>query len=818
LTDRYGFRATSPEGTVYIFDVVRLVPASLISVAQEAESVDPNYPLEVILRTFSLNVQVSSITDRFGNWVRYHYEATSIPPGIAASMLTYSNKLRKIEANDGRVIDIFYEAGSHSDRIRRVVAEGQTWSYLYRTEYDVTDQLHKDILHEVVRPDGKKWQFNLAFDKFGGYENSGWMGILACMNTDHFLPLVSTLTHPEGAVFRLTQRATRFGRTAVPVNLRDHHDVSRCFNNVAVIKKELLLADENLTWQYSYSQNPGSPKGMLEHSNTPQPAPLTGLPFTPAGHHLLDLRSTTTLNPDGSKTVHVFDRKFGVLEGEEVLTLHYDTDGSSLLQSVRKTFTVQPKTGKVRLVSCKPSQYPVIDIDHNKCLKAFDNQAKEEHHRYLHQLLTTQYHNGVGTTFSKEYSHYNSYGQPELIKESSSFGQRFTRNSYQHNTAIWVLNLPLKTEVSADGQHWQTVSETSYYSPAHVSRLLPYQQRYFGMLYSTNTYHADGNIRRQSYNAAHRWVEYGHYKRGTPQHIMLPGRYQAASTQSATQVVNNRGEIASVTNFLGQTTHYNYDVMGRLTRITPPSPWQRTEISYGNSAGRFIQTISRGQYQKRIEMDALMRPVLTRETDTARNINIFVRQRFDAYNQPVFQSVPSYSSAATSGFVTQYDGLQRRRRHFTNVDNTGTDYYYLAGNRVMTVDAMGNQTTTTYRALGAPEQHLPQHIAQPEGVTTLLAYNLFDNVISISQGGITESRFYNSQQRLCRVARTDVGATAYEYNAVGDLLWLAQGASGANSGCFTSSVLAGEKSVIFGKLPIRTAVAILFIPMMLKAS
>ncbi|EHR41582.1 YD repeat protein [Alishewanella jeotgali KCTC 22429] len=193
-------------------------------------------------------------------------------------------------------------------------------------------------------------------------------------------------------------------------------------------------------------------------------------------------------------------------------------------------------------------------------------------------------------------------------------------------------------------------------------------------------------------------------------------------------------------------------------------------------------------------MDALFRPLLTRERDTARNINVYVRQQFDAYNQPVFKSFPSENDYESNGQATLYDGLQRVKRQYSTVDNTGVDYYYLTNNRVETVDALGNRTTTTYRAFGSPEQKLPSLISQPENVTTTISYNVFDNVSSIVQGGVTESRYYNAQQRLCRLYRPDVGATAYDYNAVGDILWEAKGASGANNTCATASVLASEKT------------------------
>ncbi|KRS22358.1 hypothetical protein AAY72_03735, partial [Alishewanella sp. WH16-1] len=327
---------------------------------------------------------------------------------------------------------------------------------------------------------------------------------------------------------------------------------------------------------------------------------------------------------------------------------------------------------------------------------------------------------------------------------------------------------------------------------------MPYQEREFGALLYTYTYHTSGtsagNVKRQTSGLTNRWVEFNNYKRGIPQQIILPNRYSSTATQTATQVVNDHGEITSTTNFLGHTTGYSYDEMSRVKSITPPTGWTPTTINYTNLNGYFVQTLTRGNYEKRIEMDALFRPLLTRERDIARNTNVYVRQQFDAYNQPVFISFPSESDVETNGQATIYDGLQRVKRQYSTVDNSGVDYFYLTGNRVEAVDALGNRTTTTYRAFGSPEQKLPSLISQPESVTTTINYNLFDRVASVVQGGITENRYYNANQRLCRLYRPDVGSTAYDYNSVGDVIWEAKGASGAINACATTSVLASEKT------------------------
>ena len=88
---------------------------------------------------------------------------------------------------------------------------------------------------------------------------------------------------------------------------------------------------------------------------------------------------------------------------------------------------------------------------------------------------------------------------------------------------------------------------------------------------------------------------------------------------------------------------------------------------------------------------------------------------------------------------------------------------------------------------------MPTRIEQSEGVTTELTYNVFGNITAITQGAITESRLYDAHQRLCRQVRPDVGHTAYGYNAIGEVVWEAKGASGSASVCAPEMVLAAEK-------------------------
>ncbi|KFZ27786.1 hypothetical protein IDAT_12800 [Pseudidiomarina atlantica] len=641
-----GFIARSPDGVTYTFDVDTLTPKSLIAVAQEADILDPNYAVIELLRTYTLNIQVSRIEDRFGNWVKYNYAPSTVPTGTSSGLQAYFNKLTSIESSDGRRITIQYEAGASSERVRSIQADGKTWLYTYREEYDQRESIYKDVLDTITRPDGKAWELNLAFDLFGGFSNNS-IGMGDCQAPADF-SVVSTVRHPDGALFRLTQKPTRFGRVGVPLHtIRDFHQVDRCFVNMAITKKELEFNQEVLVWNYSYSQNAGSPKQTQQA--TPSPEALDGLPTSVTqGLTLMDLRSTSVNAPDGSRTVHVFDRRFNAFEGQEILTLQYDVDGSTLLQSKHFSFVTQPKPGSARLVSCKPDEYPVFELETNECHHKFENHDQHEYYIYRDEVITRVYSGVIPTSFTTQYSNYNLYGQPQIIREESDFGTKFTRLGYQHDIDEWVLNLPTTTEVSTTNGNWILASEMKYYPVTHEFSLQLHETWRFGQLQSTNSsYHADGNVRRQSFNATNRYIEFNQYVRGIPTQIIVPDRYNVSNTRIAQQVVNQRGEVTAVTNFNGHTTQYTYDVMGRPTSIIPPSPWEPSTISYSSASGRFVQTTTRGNYKKRIEMDALFRPLLVEERDISTGLATFTNCKV-SYQCHAWWQKPSVSYRKSS--------------------------------------------------------------------------------------------------------------------------------------------------------------------------
>ena len=84
-----------------------------------------------------------------------------------------------------------------------------------------------------------------------------------------------------------------------------------------------------------------------------------------------------------------------------------------------------------------------------------------------------------------------------------------------------------------------------------------------------------------------------------PNHFFkLVSRFTAVITRPDNSFIgysiDENGWLKSNTDALNATTSYAYDSVGRLTQITPPSPWNSTNISYSYSGGYLYQTAARG--------------------------------------------------------------------------------------------------------------------------------------------------------------------------------------------------------------------------------
>ncbi|MGN7830404.1 hypothetical protein ACTJI2_02175 [Pseudoxanthomonas sp. 22568] len=255
------FLARGPDGTTYRFDypVKRTAPSLMRRIYSATEGfsasaaappadgiiVQPMAANELILNRQEVRILPTRVTDRFGNWVDYTYDAA------------VAGRLNRISSSDGRQIDLTYNANG---QIATATAGTRTWTYAYTTDTTGT------ALTTVTLPDNGRWSYSLAglrtlyvtylpdtttCESAGDVGGSGGTG---------------TLTHPSGASGSFTVNWVRHGRSYVPNGCvmggggRVRYAViPQTFDTPSLTSKQISGPGiTTATWTYAYSAPTGS--------------------------------------------------------------------------------------------------------------------------------------------------------------------------------------------------------------------------------------------------------------------------------------------------------------------------------------------------------------------------------------------------------------------------------------------------------------------------------------------------------------------------------------------------------------------------------
>ncbi|MCL1137751.1 hypothetical protein [Shewanella pneumatophori] len=582
------------------------------------------YPL---INAFLLATKVE---DRFGNWVTYSYNS--------------NDQLTSIQSNDGRSIQIYYTSSAADARIDRAVANGKTWHYDY---HDQSGRM--GTLSAVTRPDNKQWQFSHIKDVYTPFWNKArlaehtqvpFMGD-SCIEgySGNFI----TITHPEGAEAEFTVGEECHGTTnvkkirkidAMRVGIDDHW-IKHDYNVFSIKKKSLLLQDgTEYVWNYDYSDNPGMFSGDAPTSTNRVTLELDTI-------ETAHLTTTTLENPDGATETHFFDRKKGPSEGN-LMYIEYRSPSGSLLKGKKYLYQNGVNHGYSRVVDHigGPAMDGWIESD-ILSVKATHVQRTTKQKTYVN-------YGGNTDEYTTDYSSFDSYDFPSITKESNSFKPdlKYTKQTYYHDTANWLIGLPSVQSISTNGSAYQEVRSTSYYSAAGSYKSLPYQEKSFGNWYQQyDVYHTSGSqaglLKTLKYNRANSEILFDNYKRGVPQTISQR-QNNSTAYHSAYQVVDNDGRITKQTDFEGHCSSYSFNSIGRMTYVNPcNSYWTDTSISYADTtwsegypsvtAGMLKRSVSQGNYRKDTYYDGLLRPRFTAEWDNSNKTGTIRYQRL-AYN------------------------------------------------------------------------------------------------------------------------------------------------------------------------------------------
>ncbi|SUI78362.1 RHS repeat domain-containing protein [Shewanella baltica] len=717
-------------------------------------------PLEVV----DVYMLLTKVEDRFGNYVTYNYQ---------------NGNLTNISASDGRVISFSYKQDGYN-----IIGAGKTWSVdttKHNGLYDKVISYKKPGgLNYVVTTEALWWDANgfyVGYDKNSPLSSDKNL----CDNAISELNSIRrngyiTIETPFGANYRYDFSSTIHGRKNIKhiIDLDGLHSARlrflTCFISNSLVKKTISYNSKSEVWNYSYSEDRGAFEGTPHR----------------------DFKELVITNPDGSREKSRFGINVQLLSEGNILQKEIFSSENTLL-----------------------ARY---NYDYNSSIVLGNSGVYNPNSLILERAITSNkfVSNYQGDTYIEENTDISIFGDIAFSKKSNGVSSSVCyKREYLFNSAHWISSMPSKIYSSDCSSNYNIVNEYIYNSASQLS-----QDKLFNRLFRSYTYHVDGNLAKTTYNGSNRYEQFEDYYRGKARKITLAcpttngcntANGSTTNTVVALLEVNADGTTKSVTDFNGNKTSYSYNPVGWLTKIDYADPkWVDKVISYatvataddgisgsGIAVGSLRQTISQGNFENMVYHDGLLRPVFTRTRDKADTGTIsYQRNEYDHENRVTLASFPSSDPANRLGMATEYDALGRVVTQTRTSDNAITHNAYLAGNKIAVTDPMNNITTTTYLAYGEPSFDKPTLIEAPDSDDIAIEYNLFDQVTSIRQGNVTETRLYDAYQQLCKQVRPETGITAFGYNGQRQQIWRAQGANGSTTSCDAGAVPASHKILL----------------------
>ena len=430
--------------------------------------------------------------------------------------------------------------------------------------------------------------------------------------------------------------------------------------------------------------------------------------------------------------------------------------------------------------------------------------------------------------------------------------QTYTRTevmTYHDNTTKWVLGqiaqvtcvAPTSALPAGCGASGTIMSETTY-DPTYA---LPLTSRSFGKLQQTLTYDttsivASGQLGtlRTVADGNNNITTLSNWKRRIPQTIQYPATPESPSGATEMATVNDNGWITSTVDENGHKTCYDYDPMGRVSKIIYPSnakiypeicnefPWNATTqvfepvavVEYGVPAGHWRQTITTGNAKKISYYDAMWRPLVTKELDATNATTETLTKRFQRFaydheGRATFASYPGLTDALTTGVWTDYDALGRTTlvSQDSELGLLTTTTEYLTGFKTRVTSPKGQpgnvawQITTSYLAYDQPTYDRPVTITHPGGAFTDITRDVFGKPTVLkrrnanSSLSLARNYSYYWSQELCKTEEPETVATLMGYDAAGNLAWSAAGLP-AGTACDSS----GAAASIVARKAVRT--------------
>lgn len=762
-----GFYGYAPNGDRYTFNVVR----SRNAIAKN-EMWHITYTNSGPLTNYGEDwayydvLAASEVTDKNGNWVKYSYDT--------------SGRLTRIYSNDGRQIDLSYTGGPYQytnswGQVQQAfepykvvtaitnsgTANQRQWSYVYggastnrfippavSNGLPSTGTTYHNQLKTVTLPDGRSWQFNLGglfAEAVPGVGYSTFPGNQSA--TCKQLNQTVSVTHPDGITgqFELQE----FSRLLVLVNVQQYgppcpnstwgqgYNLNTYSDVMAVVKKTLSASSvPTAIWEYSYTN------------------PNNGIAYN----------RTTVKQPDGSKLYNSYNMPIhhsSLMKSE----IYPSMESTTPLQITEYAYIHEPAAGSGYVAS------DTSDVRYPLRTSSVTITQGSDWYKTQNTYIT-----------DRNAANY-SYGNPVTVDEWSSLGNgtRTTNVTYLKDSDDWILGLP--DTITKNGKLFDD------YDWDDKGRLVTHKQfgttAGTGVTVATLAYHTNNPQSGQLYSyydAIGRLTTFNNYYRGTPQLIT-----RADNSQVSYQIDEN-GWVKGITNARGYTTNYQYNPIGRLTLIDLPSPWNDTSVSYTYSGGNLLQTVTKGMERTTNTFDAMLRPTKVLREDLAGSLgSIQSIKNYDAMGRETFASLPGIGAPSVYGKTTSYDAFGRVLTTTETAPGGGTtNYTYLAGNKTRVTDPLGNSVTTTASGYANPGDGKTLKVEKPAGITTDLSYDIYGNLLTITQAkgdgtSHLSSYIYDDRLRVCRTKIPEKGDALFQYNDANEKIAYAEGLASDSS-------------------------------------
>ena len=720
-------------------------------------------------RIFLLATQV---TDRFGNWVKYNYNASS--------------QLTSITASDGREIDITWSGNN----ISSATAGTRTWQYAYTAS---------GTLQSVTLPDGSQWTYAVASGSLVSVRTppedpppSQHCQIDPLARTGSFVYVIGA---PSGAQGTFTFNYQRNYRTYVPQNSCTYSNpdvlyppVVDHFDDFALVSKQISgagLTTQN--WNYSYLTNFSAGGETYYTASGAYPNPTET--YIPTGCTDCAVSKTVTVTGPTEITKSVFGVQYGNNEGR-LLQTEVDSPSGTMMHTVTYTYLDDSQIGN--------EPFP-------------DNVGLSMQPIYKNPMVgrqrpvTTTTVTQDGDTYTHQNVALDVFARPYQVNKYNSIAGQLSleeQTTYYDNLALWVLGQPQQVVNMQTGE-----TETqNVYTPGNATL---YSSAHFGETTLTYTYNPAGQLASFTDGNGNA-TSLGNYYRGIPQLIQYPDN----TSQQAT--VDDYGDITAVTDQLGHTTNYSYNAVGWPSQIIYPTgdevAWNPKIYSFayvttaerGIPGGHWRRTVNTGNGTDVTYFDAMLRPLLS-DTSIAgtANSDISIASSYDPRGLTTFTSYPVSGtpdlSAITVGTHKTYDALKRltSSQQDSELGTLTTTTAYLSGAGVQVTDPNNNVTTTYAQVFDEPSYDKPIQVQAPVGVTQTITRDYYGNPLSITQSGlyngtesdsVTKTLTYDSYHRLCRTTEPESGDTVMAYDGANNLQWSAAGLSITGTGCGQSQV------------------------------